>query len=72
MHALQARVTQLAAMLERNKTNKGLAPQIQAKLSQVGYINVVVGLRVLQAAFSMAADTDADAVHYTEEGLAPS
>jgi hypothetical protein len=28
-------VSQLTAMLERNKSNKGLAPQIQAKLDQV-------------------------------------
>ena len=30
---LQARVAQLTAMLARNKSNKGLAPQIQAKLA---------------------------------------
>jgi hypothetical protein len=29
----QARVAQLTAMLARNKTNKGLAPQIEAKLA---------------------------------------
>jgi hypothetical protein len=30
---MQARVAQLTAMLQRNKSNKGLAPQIQAQLA---------------------------------------
>jgi hypothetical protein len=34
----QAQVTQLTAMLERNKANKGLAPQIQSRLAQVGVL----------------------------------
>ena len=32
--SLQAHVAQLTAMLDRNKSNKGLAPQIAAKLSK--------------------------------------